>query len=74
MHSFDRIVTHPAVCHGQPCIKGTQIPISLILDILDLGLSETFIFRTYPVLRTEDMREVEEYRQLRKRELLDSVD
>jgi hypothetical protein len=35
--SLDRIVIDPNVCFGKPCIKGTRIWVSLILDFLASG-------------------------------------
>jgi len=33
----ERISTDPKVSHGKPCIKGTRIMVSLILDYLKAG-------------------------------------
>lgn len=38
MNLTERIVTDPAICHGEACIKGTRIPVSVILDNLASGL------------------------------------
>jgi Protein of unknown function (DUF433) len=35
-----RIAIDPRVCHGKPCIKGTRIYVSLIVDNLAAGASE----------------------------------
>jgi hypothetical protein len=35
----DRISTDPGICHGQACIKGTRIPVSIVLDNLAAGLT-----------------------------------
>lgn len=35
----DRISVEPAVCHGQPCIKGTRIMVYLVLELLESGLA-----------------------------------
>jgi uncharacterized protein (DUF433 family) len=32
-----RITSDPKVCSGKPCIKGTRIPVHLILDLLAAG-------------------------------------
>ena len=37
---LNRISINPLVCFGQPCIKGTRVWVSLILDLLAEGLSE----------------------------------
>ena len=31
---LERISVSPKICHGKPCIKGTRIMISVILDCL----------------------------------------
>jgi len=33
----ERIETDPEICHGKPCIKGTRIMISIILEWLEAG-------------------------------------
>jgi hypothetical protein len=35
----ERISINPVVCHGQACIKGTRIPVAVVLDNLAAGLS-----------------------------------
>ena len=52
----DRILIDPRVCHGRPCIKGTRIMVSIILDYLTAGESEAEILRQYPALKPEDLR------------------
>jgi len=56
MHSFDRVVTDPGLCHGRACIKGTRIMVSVILDNLAAGIPEAEILRNYPALHVEDIR------------------
>jgi uncharacterized protein (DUF433 family) len=51
-----RISIDPAVCGGKPCIKGTRIWVSLILDFLAEGVNEAEIFAGYPQLQPEDIR------------------
>ena len=52
----DRILINPAVCHGKPCIKGTRIMVSVILDYLKAGESVETILQQYPGLSKEDVR------------------
>ena len=52
----DRITVDPAVCHGKPCIRGTRIFISVILDNLAAGLSADRIIESYPALGPEDIQ------------------
>ena len=50
------IATDPSVCHEQACIKGTRIPVSVVLDNLAAGLSAAEILQSYPTLSAEAIR------------------
>jgi uncharacterized protein (DUF433 family) len=52
---LNRISIDPAVCGGKPCIKGTRIWVSLILDLLASGMSEAEVRAEYPALSHEDI-------------------
>lgn len=51
-----RISIDPQVCFGKPCIRGTRIWVSLILDWLAAGASEEEIIADYPQLTHDDLR------------------
>jgi uncharacterized protein (DUF433 family) len=51
-----RITIDPNVCFGKPCIRGTRIWVSLIIDNLAEGVGEDEILAAYPQLKTEDIR------------------
>ena len=51
-----RITTDPKICHGQACINGTRIMVSVILDNLAAGMKEENILKSYPTLRTGDIK------------------
>ena len=51
-----RISIDPQVCHGKPCIKGTRIMVSIILDYLKGGETAQEILSQYPTLTGEDVR------------------
>ena len=53
---LERISVDPGVCFGKPCIRGTRIWVSLILDNLSEGVCEEELLRAYPSLRPEDIR------------------
>jgi uncharacterized protein (DUF433 family) len=46
----DYISVDPAVMHGAACIKGTRIPVSVVLDNLAAGTPAEAIIREYPSL------------------------
>jgi uncharacterized protein (DUF433 family) len=50
-----RISIDPDICGGRPCIKGTRIWVSLILDPLADGTSEAELLAVYPQLEREDI-------------------
>ncbi len=52
----ERISIDPNVCHGRPCIKGTRIWVSLIVENLAAGVSEKELLEAYPQLTIEDIR------------------
>ncbi len=51
-----RISVDPNICFGKPCIRGTRIWVSLILDNLAEGVSEADLLASYPQLAREDIR------------------
>jgi len=51
----ERIAADPAICHGKPCIKGTRIMVSVVLDNLAEGLTAEEIVAEYPSLSLEDV-------------------
>lgn len=53
---LQRISVNPNVCFGKPCIRGTRIWVSLILDLLSSGMSIKEILAEYPHLTEEDIR------------------
>jgi uncharacterized protein (DUF433 family) len=50
-----RVSVDPRICHGKPCIKGTRIMVSIVLDYLQAGESRDEILRQYPTLRDQDI-------------------
>jgi uncharacterized protein (DUF433 family) len=52
---LERISINPAVCGGKPCIKGTRIWVSLILDLLASGITEREVRAEYPQLTYDDI-------------------
>ena len=52
----ERISVNPAVCHGKPCIRGTRIMVSVVLDYLTADEPVEEILRQYPRLQRDDIR------------------
>ena len=50
-----RISVDPNICHGEACIKGTRVLVSVILDNLAAGLTHEEILKSYPTLTRADI-------------------
>jgi len=50
-----RIVIDPRLHHGDPCIKGTRIPVAMIIGSLADGMTYREIQEAYPQLTREDI-------------------
>ncbi len=55
------LTTHPQVCHGQLCAKGTRVLVTNILDSLAEGASRDDILKSYPSLRSEHTEAAQAY-------------
>ena len=53
---LSRISVDPKVCFGKPCVKGTRLWVSLILDLLASGATFEEVLGEYPGLEAEDIR------------------
>ena len=56
MNPQDRIELNPRVCNGKPVIKGTRIPVSVILEQIAEGDSWDKLLTSYPELKKEDVQ------------------
>ncbi len=50
------VTVDPNVCHGQACIKGTRVTVSVILDNLAANVSQDEILHSYPSLSQESIQ------------------
>ena len=51
----ERISIDPNICHGKPCIKGTRIMVSNILNQMANGADVQEVLEAYPKLTAEDI-------------------
>lgn len=56
-----RISVRPEICHGRAVIRGTRIPVSVILDNLAAGVSLDELLVSYPSLTPEDIQAATAY-------------
>ena len=52
----DRIELNPRVCNGKPVIKGTRIPVSVVLEQIAEGESWDDLLKGYPELNKDDIK------------------
>jgi uncharacterized protein (DUF433 family) len=50
------ISVDPNICHGQACVAGTRIPVSVVLDNFAAGVSEAEILKSYPRLSHDSVQ------------------
>jgi uncharacterized protein (DUF433 family) len=51
----DRITVDPQIHHGDPCVKGTRIPVATVVGSLADGMTYDEILKAYPQLTNEDI-------------------
>jgi uncharacterized protein (DUF433 family) len=57
MNELARIEINPAVLAGKPIIKGTRIPVELVIKLVAQRWTDDQIIAEYPALKKEDIRE-----------------
>ena len=57
----NRIVSDPHICGGEPCVRGTRIPVHIILSHLASGEDYDTILKNFPNIEKEDILACFEY-------------
>lgn len=71
MTYFNRIEVNPRKLAGKPIIKGTRIPVTLVLNFLAKGYTVERILQAYPNLKREDVLAAIRYSEARlKKEIV----
>jgi uncharacterized protein (DUF433 family) len=52
---LDRITTDPAVCHGQPTIRGLRYTVESVLELLAADMTVDDVLADYPDLGRDDI-------------------
>lgn len=55
--TFDRITVDPRQMQGQPCIRGTRMTVRRVLQIISEYDDREEIFREFPELQPDDIRQ-----------------
>jgi uncharacterized protein (DUF433 family) len=67
-HWSERITSDSNICHGKPCIRGTRVLVSVVLDNLAEGLTPDEVSAEYPPLTIADVRAAVAYAAALSRE------
>lgn len=52
---MERIEINPHILAGKPVIRGTRIPVSVVLNLLAHGYTVSRVIEAYPQLTAEDV-------------------
>jgi uncharacterized protein (DUF433 family) len=55
MSQLERITSDPAICHGQPTIRGLRYPVETLLELLSAGMTIDEVLADYPDLERDDI-------------------
>jgi uncharacterized protein (DUF433 family) len=61
--TIDRIVVDPNILGGKPTVRGTRIPVELVLKRLSQDLDLEALFASYPRLTLDDVKACLAYAQ-----------
>jgi uncharacterized protein (DUF433 family) len=61
LHFYDRVIVDPSIMVGKPVIRGTRIPVSVILNLLAHSYDHARVPEAYPDLVDEDISAVLAY-------------
>jgi len=56
IHWQDFVVIDPFIHHGEPCIKGTRVPVAMIVGSIADGMTIEEVVNEYPQITTEAVR------------------
>lgn len=59
--TLTRVTVDPAVCGGQPCVRGLRIPVAVVLKYLAAGKTTDELLDEFPELEREDVAECLRY-------------
>jgi len=58
---MDRVVVEPKLHGGEPCIRGTRIPVSVIVGSIADGDTVDVLLKAYPSLTPDDIQAALKY-------------
>jgi uncharacterized protein (DUF433 family) len=71
--SFPGIESDSRICGGEPCVVRTRIPVWVLVQARNMGMSEADILRSYPSLRAEDLANAWAYYRSHREEIHNQI-
>jgi uncharacterized protein (DUF433 family) len=68
-----RIDSDPSICGGVPCVRGTRIPVSIVLSHLAAGDDQASLLNNFPQITKEDIQACLQYAAFLSTEKLTSA-
>lgn len=68
---FDRITVDPKQMNGQPCIRGMRLTVRRVLEGVSLYPHREELFREYPELREDDVKQALEFAAANLEDVID---
>jgi uncharacterized protein (DUF433 family) len=68
------ISENPKICGGAPCISGTRIPVWVLAQCWNVGMSDQKILEEYPSLKESDLNAAKRYIKKHKSEIDRQID
>ncbi len=53
IHWQDYVVIDPKIHHGEPCIKGTRVPVAILVGSIADGMNFDEVLKEYPQITRE---------------------
>lgn len=67
------ITKTPGVCGGDACIAGTRIPVWVLVNARNLGISESQLLYDYPTLNAADLANAWVYAEANSQEIQSAI-
>jgi uncharacterized protein (DUF433 family) len=61
---LDRITTNPGILSGKPIIRGTRMPVWVVIEMIEFGQTNEEIIEDFPFLTSEDVEAVHLFMEL----------
>lgn len=72
-HNWRGITKQVDVCGGSACVAGTRIPVWVLVNALNIGISESTLLDDYPTLTATDLAKARVYADVYSVDIADEI-